>query len=232
MTPRARHLLLTALAGLLIALYIGLLHHFTARGTPSLIGAALALLPLTGTTLWIAWQSRRRVIALTLWFCAVGALAAFRGPLASNFAYVELIQHAGTFATLTALFARTLSAGRTPMVTRFARTVHGELPPRLARYTRGVTVAWTLVFATLASVSLGLFASGRIAAFSLLANVLTPAIVTTVFLAEYLLRRLTLPRELQTGFIDSIRSAWPAFNRWAARQEALRPTTPASERQP
>ena len=232
MTARARHLFLTALAGLLIALYIGLLHRFTARGTPSLTGAALALLPLAGTTLWLAWQSRRRALGLALWGAALGALALFRGPLSSNFALIELIQHAGTFAALTALFGRTLSAGHTPMVTGFAQSVHGPLPPRLARYTRGVTLAWTGVFAAMASVSLVLFASGRIAGFSLFANILTPAIIAAVFLVEYLLRRLTLPRELQTGFVDSIRSAWPAFDRWAHRQATLGSTTHGRERHP
>jgi len=228
MNARGRHLLLTVGAGLLVALYIGLLHLFTARGTPSLAGAALAVGPFVATGFWLAWHSRHRILALAAWLLAMIALGIWRESLASNFAYVNLIQHAGAFAMLTAVFGRTLAAGRTPMVSIFAQAVHGPLVPGLARYTRKVTIAWTLVFALMTLVSLVLFARGHIAAWSLFANVLTPVIIPGVFLIEYLVRRTLLPRELQTGLIDSIRSAWPAFDRWATRQDEATPV----ERQP
>jgi uncharacterized membrane protein len=229
MTPRGKQRLLTIGAGLLIALYIGLLHLFTARGTPSLAGAALAVGPFVLMGFWLAWQSRHRSVALGAWLLAIGALVVWRQPLASNFAYVNLIQHAGTFGTLSAVFGRTLAAGRKPMVSMFAEAVHGPLVPGLARYTRGVTVAWTLVFAAMTLLSLALFASGHIAAWSLFANVLTPVIIPAVFLIEYLVRRTTLPPELQTGLVDSIRSAWPAFDRWSSAQDD---TASPSERHP
>jgi len=229
MTTRGKHLLLTIFAGLLIALYIGLLHLFTARGTPSLSGAALAVGPFALTGFWLAWQSRHRLPGLAVWLLAMAALVVWRTPLASNFAYVNLIQHAGTFGTLSAVFGRTLAAGRTPMVSMFAEAVHGPLVPGLARYTRRVTIAWTLVFAAMTGLSLALFASGHIAAWSLFANVLTPVIIPAVFLIEYLIRRTTLPPELQTGLVDSIRSAWPAFDRWSSADDE--PARPA-ERHP
>jgi uncharacterized membrane protein len=231
MSARGRHLLLTVGAGLLIALYIALLHIVTARETPSLAGAALALGPVAVTGVWLAWASRFRVPALLLCALAFGGLYAAREVLASNFAWVTLIQHAGTFAVLTGVFGRTLAPGRTPMVSLFARRVHGPLAPRLAHYTRRVTQVWTLVFALLATVSLALFASGQIAAWSLFANVLTPALIPTVFLVEYLVRRTILPRELQTGLIDSVRSAWPAFDDWLVRHdEHGQPASPADPR--
>ncbi|QID16471.1 hypothetical protein G3580_01830 [Nitrogeniibacter mangrovi] len=232
MTARARHLLLTVVAGLLIALYIGLLHHFTAAGTPSQTGAALALLPMALTTLWLAWTSRHRRVALALWLTGLALLIGFRHVLAARFAYIELIQHAGTFASLAGLFGRTLGAGRTPMVSLFAQTVHGPLAPPLARYTRRVTVAWTAVFCLMAAASLVLFFSGHVASWSLFANVLTPILIPAVFLIEYLVRRRVLPAALQTGLVDSIRSAWPAFERWSAHREHLRATSSGSPRQP
>lgn len=216
MNPRARHLLLTLLAGLLVALYIGLLHHFTAQGRPSVTGAILALMPMGLTSLWLAWISPYRGTALTAWCAVAGLLALNHALLAEQFKYIELVQHAGTFACLTAVFGRTLAADRTPMVSVFARSTHGSLPPLLASYTRKVTIAWTLMFALMTAVSLILFFSGQLAHWSLLANVLTPFIIATCFLAEYLVRRLVLPTQMRTGLVSSIRAAWPGFDRWYA----------------
>jgi len=228
MSARARHLLLTVLAGLLVALYISLLHHFTAQGRPSVIGGALALLPMGLTALWLAWISRRRTLALGAWLCAVVLLWSAQDLLAHQFAYIELVQHAGTFACLTAVFGRTLASDRTPMVSVFARTTHGALPPPLAGYTRKVTIAWTLLFGLMTIASLTLFFSGRIASWSLLANLLTPIIIVLMFLIEYLVRCISLPPELRSGLIASIRAAWPAFDRWFDTQSRVSGNTDGS----
>jgi len=216
MNPRTRYLLLTALAGLLVALYIGLLHHFTALGRPSVTGAALALLPMALTGLWLAWISPQRTLALFAWMTVASLLAFNHAMLAQQFRYIELMQHAGTFACLTAVFARTLMADRTPMVSVFARNSHGSLPPELASYTRKVTLAWSLLFGLMTIASLLLFFNAPPAHWSLLANILTPVIIGAMFLGEYLIRRIALPRHLRTGLIASIRTAWPAFDHWCA----------------
>lgn len=221
MSARTRHMLLTLLAGLLVALYIGLLHHFTAQARPSVIGGTLALLPMGLTTLWLAWVSRHRHLLVGIWLAVAVLLAINHTVLAHQFAYIELLQHAGTFACLTAVFGRTLAPDRTPMVSIFARTAHGSLPPELARYTRKVTIAWTVMFALMTTASLALFFSGHIALWSLLANVLTPLIVAAMFLVEYLVRCRALPREMRSGLVASIRASWPAFDRWSDARENL-----------
>lgn len=221
MSARARHLLLTILAGLLVVLYIGLLHHFTAQGRPSVIGGALALLPMGITTAWLAWISSHRTLAVGAWIAIAALLAVNHEVLAQQFAYIELLQHAGTFACLSAVFGRTLAPDRTPMVSVFARTAHGSLPDALARYTRKVTIAWTTLFVLMATTSLALFFSGHIAQWSLLANVLTPIIIATMFLVEYLVRRKALPPEMRSGLVASVRASWPAFDRWADTRSRL-----------
>ena len=227
MTPRTRHLLLSMLAVALVVGYITLLHQATARDTPSVLGALLALLPMGLTALWLAWISAYRPLAVGAWLAAAGLLAYHRGLLADHFAYVELVQHAGTFACLTALFGRTLVAGRTPMVSVFARTVHGSLPAELARYTRRLTAVWTTVFAVMSLSSLVLFFSGHVAQWSLLANVLTPLIIAAVFLIEYRIRCRCLPAHMRSTLIASMRAAWPGFDRWMAQRG---PETPERSR--
>jgi uncharacterized membrane protein len=191
-----------------MASYLVLLHIYTARDTPSAIGALLAIMPMLAVSLLIAWRATHRGAMLSLWFAALALLALGWPLLQSNFALVGLLQHAGTFAMLALFFGRTLRPGDTPIVSRMARQAHGSLPAPLARYTRGVTQAWTAFFTLMAFASVVLFSSGYIALWSWLANLLTPALIGAMFGAEYLVRRSVLPPELRTGLLDSIRAAW------------------------
>lgn len=197
-----------AALGVAVAGYIVMLHIYTARDTPSTTGALLAIAPMLAVSLLIAWRAAHRGLLLSLWLAAVALLALNWTLLQSNFAWVGLAQHAGTFTMLALFFGRTLQLGNTPIVSRMARQAHGSLPPPLARYTRRVTQAWTAFFAVMACASVVLFGGGHIALWSWLANILTPALIGAMFLAEYLVRRSVLPPELRTGLLDSIRAAW------------------------
>ena len=63
---------------------------------------------------------------------------------------------------LMALFGKTLLSGATPLVSRVASLWRGTLDPVVSRYTRRVTIAWTVFFALMAleSIGLALFAPG------------------------------------------------------------------------
>ena len=79
------------------------------------------------------------------------------------------------------------------------------MPPALAHYTRGATVAWTAFFAAMATTSLGLFLLAPIGWWSAFANLLTPGLIGAMFLAEFVVRQ-RLPQEYRTGLIASIRA--------------------------
>ncbi len=191
----------------LAALYYWLSHVLTAADRPSSAGALLSLGPYMGVALLLAWKSRRRGAALGLWTLAAAALALNWPLLRDNFEWIYLIQHAGAFTLLAVGFGRTLADGETPMISRFAERIHGALlPPPLASYTRGATLAWTLFFAAVAAVSLLLFFAAPIQWWSVFANLLTPFLIGLMFLAEYLVRRQRLPREFRTGLVESIRA--------------------------
>lgn len=116
-------------------------------GVDTLAAAAAAALiaamvtPAT-TTLGIAGTALLAALGAAAWAGGAGGTAALLAalPLAGNLA---LAWH----------FGGTLRPGREPLITRHARVNHGTVPTALARYTRRLTLAWTVVFLGLAAVS-------------------------------------------------------------------------------
>lgn len=97
-------------------------------------------------------------------------------------------------ATLAWLFGRSLLPGRTALITRFAVRVMGHDTPEIARYTRGVTICWTLGFLALMLEALLLAVYGSWLQWSLFTNGINYVIVALAFLAELLVRRLRFGR--------------------------------------
>ncbi|MBI2307312.1 MAG: hypothetical protein HYU78_08415 [Rhodocyclales bacterium] len=136
---------------------------------------------------------------------AVVALAAAVWPLLQqHLGGVYFAQHAGVNGALGLFFGRTLLAGREPLCTHFASLAHDHVSPRLARYTRQVTVAWTLFFALMVATSVLLFAFASIETWSVFANLLTWPLVGAMFVVEGGVRRLLLPPEERLGLLATI----------------------------
>ena len=76
----------------------------------------------------------------------------------------------------------------------------------MARYTRNVTLAWTLYFLGMAAASLALFAAGDFARWSLLANILTPVLTAAFFIGEYLVRYLLHPEFERVGLLQAVQA--------------------------
>ena len=207
------------------ALYYWLAHVFTSADRPSTAGALLSIAPYMAIALVMAWRSTRRALPVMLWIAVAALLAVNWSLLRSNFSWIYLMQHAGSFALLAIGFGRSLVTPEVPMISRFAARVHGTLPPRLAAYTRAVTQAWTIFFITMLSFSLLLFFAAPIAAWSWFANLLTPLLTGLLFAGEYLVRRRCLPRELRTGFVASIRAIFAAGAASASAGETMQPST-------
>ena len=98
------------------------------------------------------------------------------------------------------------------MVTRFARLLHGTLPPEVERYTRSVTLAWTLFFGALFALSCTLYLGKFLAAWSFLANIASPVLIGVMFVAEYAIRLRALPNWERVGILGGMR----AFSRYFA----------------
>ncbi|MBI5785141.1 MAG: hypothetical protein HZA64_06770 [Rhodocyclales bacterium] len=128
-------------------------------------------------------------------------------------AWFGFIQNVGINTALAFVFGRTLAAGRRPLVTKVAAMVHEEMSPALNRYTRQVTVAWTLFFTAYALVSAGLFFLAPVEAWSVFANILSLPLIAVMFLAENEVRKRTLPKHDQVGLVGTVRAVRAKFRR-------------------
>jgi uncharacterized membrane protein len=195
-----------ALGIALSAAFAILAHAALVEGIPPAVGAAVAVLPLATLVLLAAWRSRHRE-AFVVVLAAAGALLWFGwAGLERHFPHLLFFEHATTNLVLAAVFGRTLFRGREPLCTAFARLVHGHLPPEVVRYSRQVTIAWTLFFLTLLAASCVLYLSGERAAWSVLANFATPIGVASMFAIEYAVRHRVLPHWERVGILGSVRA--------------------------
>ena len=204
----ARGLVIAAVA----VAYPVLAHVSTATSVaitmPSL-GVAVSLAPSLMILLWLAWRSPRRLLMVLLCAVVAGLLGLFWGTLQRNFSWVYFLQHAGTNLMLAAVFGTTLLRGRQPLVSRLAETVHRtRLTPEVQRYTRQVTLAWTLFFLATALVSGVLFCCVSLEIWSVFANFLSFPLILLMFAIEYAVRLRILPDLEKHSILDGVRAFW------------------------
>jgi len=189
-------------AGVALVAHLTIIERF-----PAAIGAALCLVPLAAVGLLAL---RRAAHAGFVAFAVVAAGAALWlawSGLERRFADVLFAEHVTLNLVLALVFGRTLRAGREPLVTRFARVIHeGGIPSEVERYTRRVTLAWTVFFLLVAGTSAALYAGHWLVAWSLLANVGSPVLVALMFAIEHAVRRRALPHWQHVGLVAGIRA--------------------------
>lgn len=186
--------------------------HLASAGVgPMALHMAVAVAPLWLAALMLALQ--------TPWPWAAGGLltGAFAlvlmgawSWLGEHITWLYYLQHLGAHLALAAWFARSLQAGREPVVSAMARVIYaGRLSERKRRYTRGVTLAWALFLAGNALVSTLLFAYAPVEVWSVHANLLTGPLIAAFFGLEMLVRRWVLPPEERPSIKDVVH-AWQA----------------------
>jgi uncharacterized membrane protein len=191
--------------------YPVLAHYSTATSAattfPSL-GVAVSLAPSLAILLWLTWRSPMRWIMVPVCVGVGLLLWSFWGTLERNFSWVYFLQHAGTYAMLAAMFGVTLARGRQPLCTRFAEVVHGSLTPEEVRYSRQVTLAWTLLLLAISLVSSALFFLASIEVWSVFANFLSFPLIMLMFVVEYAIRLRKLPHQKKHSIMDGVRAYW------------------------
>jgi len=120
-----------------------------------------------------------------------------------------VLQHAGINALLCGWFGGTLRGDRLSLIGQFAQRVH-PLSPAMRIYTAQVTRVWTLYFGLMVVASLAVYASLSFAAWSVLANLLTPLLVAGLFVGEHLMRYRLHPEFERTRLIDAVRAFYGA----------------------
>jgi uncharacterized membrane protein len=158
-----------------------------------LLGISLGAALLQGRAwAWVTWL----VCGALIWWLVVEG----------HGLYALYVPPAAIPAALFLLFAGSLRAGSTPLVTRIATTMHdGALPEDLVKYTRQVTVLWAGVCATLflSAVLLAMFATPVL--WSLLTNVVHYLVLGLVFVLEYGWRRLRFRHHEHLGLFQFLR---------------------------
>ena len=193
------------IAALVIA-YSLLAHYSNNPARDPALGAAVSLAPALLIAVLFAWRSTHRLVMLGLVVLTGILLLAAWPQLKSHFGLIYWLQNIGLYLILFATFGRTLLAGRQPLCTRFSEALYGPAAPPHARYTRQVTVAWTLFFATMVVISTLLFFLAPIDAWSIFSNFLTLPLVALMFIVEYAIRRCVLPDTGHMRFFDAVRA--------------------------
>jgi len=207
--PRWRRIIrIAAIASALVA-YPILAHLVAAAPPPAGLGAvAFAVAPLVAVLAIVGWRTPFRMLALGLCAAACAALWWHAGAIGEHLGLVYFIQNICANAALGMVFGRSLAGGREPLCSHLAAMVRGPLQPPVARYTRQVTVAWTVFFASMIVASSLLFFFAPIQAWSTFANLLSMPLVAAMFVAEYAVRKVVLPDLPRSHILESLRAYW------------------------
>jgi uncharacterized membrane protein len=128
-----------------------------------------------------------------------------------------VLQHAAINALLCGWFGGTLRRGRLSLIGRFAERVH-PLSDDQRRYTWQVTRVWSVFFGAMALSSIVVYLSLSFAAWSVLANLLTPLLVGALFIGEYLVRYRLHPEFERTRLVDALRAVYATQAERGARR--------------
>src|SRR5690606_26800420 len=214
---------------LLALAYTVLAHLSSAYDRPGLGALALVLLALM---LLLAPMLRRRWWAwLALPMLWLGVAVLYRDGLVRA---PMLLVPVAFVALIAWWFARSLRAGRVPLITRIVSALDDVAPDAMAddlkRYTRGLTAAWAWLLAGLGAVNLALAVlavpDGLLATLGLdsplpigrtqwswFANVCNYGIVGGFFIVEYHLRKRRFPGRYDSflHFLRRMAALGPAF---------------------
>ncbi|MGZ5261287.1 MAG: hypothetical protein ACXWC0_27025 [Burkholderiales bacterium] len=168
--------------------YQVLVHSVLVEGTSSAARLALALIPLLALGCWVAKRARKKLL-WTLAICAVAvATYAIERRDGVGLPAMNALTHTAINLLMLWIFGRTLLRGREPLITGFARRIHGGLAPDIEAYTRRVTVMWCIFFTGQIVVSAALFVFASLDTWSVFVNVLSLPLVALMFVCEYAYR--------------------------------------------
>jgi uncharacterized membrane protein len=198
-------------------LIYALAEHY-ANTTPGAapLGAGLAIAPLLIAWLLLARRTPWPRISISLASLLAGAiLVETWSRIEQNFPLMFMLQESGVYLILALGFGRSLLSGQTPLCTRWATMVHGPLSEPVERYTRSVTLAWTLFFVAISLTSVLLYAAAPLRVWSIFSNFMTLPLAALMFAIEYEVRRHRLPWMQRASLADTARAYFATTRRRA-----------------
>jgi uncharacterized membrane protein len=204
--------LLLLMAAWVVAAHVG----STGWGNAD-FNAVVAVLPMAVALLMALWRLPTAALRVVGLLGLLAAVVWLWPQLRHNVPLLYYLQHLGIHVALGVLFGKSLLGPGEALITRMARRIFAhELSDRKVRYTRNVTLAWTLFFFLNALVSTGLFIWAPAAVWSVHANVLTGPLIGVMFLVEHIWRLCVLPPHERPGIADIVR----AYRRESAQRSA------------
>ncbi|UCV15109.1 COG4648 family protein [Quatrionicoccus australiensis] len=199
-------LLRSLAAGMLVVAWAIFAHYGSAGDGPADFSAALATAPILAFAVILLWRAGHPLL-IGLGGLAILALLALSWPtLRQNVALLFYVQHLGTNLALGTLFGRSLIGNGDALVTTFAKLAHdGVISEAKARYTRQVTIAWTIFFFGSAALSTVLILFAPTVVWSVFVNLLSMPLLALMFAGEHLIRNRVLPPEDRSSIADTIR---------------------------
>lgn len=189
-------------------------HVLLSNAQPGLLHTFLLWLPLAVLAGWILMRSKNKPLWLATLLAAGMFVYLVEHEERLGLAATSGISHAVAYLFFLWYFGRTLARGREPLITRFARTVHGALDPPMEWFTRKVTIAWCLFFAIQLIASALLFAFAPLSAWSLFINLLNLPLVALMFVGQFVYRMIRYPD-------------YPRVSLWQAIQVFIKDTSPS-----
>ncbi len=199
-----------ALLVLAFIAYPVLLHLYLRGEGGSDADLLLAILPLLTLLGWFAWRATpprwRLLVPLAFLLLAYWMTAGHE-----RFGAIALSgsAHAALNLFLMGFFGRTLLPGREALITQITRRVNGGVQPDIARYTRHVTLAWTVYFGAQVMLSLLLYLFAPLMVWLTFINLMGWPLLVVMFGLEYLWRITRYPHHPRT----SIRKAFEVYAR-------------------
>jgi uncharacterized membrane protein len=173
--------------------YQYLVHASVGNAQTGLFHVMLLWLPLVALAGWILVRANNRPLWLAALSAACVVVFLVEHQEQLGLAAVSGISHAAAYLFLLWYFGRTLARGRDPIITRFARSVHGTLQPETELFTRKLTVAWCVFFSAQLVASALLFAFAPLNAWSLFVNLLNLPLLALMFAGQLVYRMARHP---------------------------------------
>ena len=182
------------------------------RSPPSPWTPVVLVVPMLAVAATGAWRSGQRTwsVVAGAGALALALLAAEGDALAPE--QMLLAEHVAIHVVLALAFGLSLRPGVQPLITRAAERLHGSLTPTKERYTRRLTLAWSIYFVAMAIVSIAVHACLPFRLWALYANVGTPLALAAMFAGESWLRRRLHPEFERTSPRDMIGAFRQSFH--------------------
>lgn len=173
--------------------YTYLVHSSVGNARTGLFHHVLLWLPLAVLAGWILVRSTNKPLWLAGLLAAGTVVYLVEHQERLGLAAVSGMSHAAAYLFLLWYFGRTLARGREPIITRYARSVHGTLRPGMDLFTRKLTIAWCVFFAAQLIASALLFGLASLSAWSLFVNLLNLPLLALMFAGQFVYRMVRHP---------------------------------------